>query len=40
MKICFTGLNEKETWAMIEDWLENVKAGGFTETKTMEISNE
>ena len=40
MKICFTGLNEKETFTMIEDWLENVKPGGFAETKTMEITNE
>ena len=40
MKISFTGLNERETFILLEQWLKIVKEGDFTANKKVEIENE
>ena len=40
MKISFAGLNEREIFIFLEQWLEIVKEGDFTANKILEIQNE
>ena len=40
MKISFIGLNESETFILLEQWLKIVKEGDFTANKIVEMQNE